>query len=188
MDRALKDWGWPVGALALIDEIGLDVAQHAGNVLCDRLGTRFEQPGVFQRMLGEGRLGRKAGQGFYAYDPKGKKKADAGVYSLLDWQPGRISSRDIADRCWLRMLGEVTRCIEDGIISNPTDVDIGVVLGTRVSTLPRRDSPGSGSNGPRYRRRSHGMPSGPPWTSIFTARAPQGKGVRGAALPFDLIS
>jgi 3-hydroxyacyl-CoA dehydrogenase/enoyl-CoA hydratase/3-hydroxybutyryl-CoA epimerase len=139
IDRAMTRWGWPVGPFTLLDEVGLDVGRHAGEVMHSALGERLEPPAAFQRMIDDGRLGRKAKRGFYLYEEesgKGKKGArgatrevDPAVYRLLDWKPAEIPDEEIVERCWLQMLNETARCMEEGIIADPADVDIGVIFG-----------------------------------------------------------
>jgi 3-hydroxyacyl-CoA dehydrogenase / enoyl-CoA hydratase / 3-hydroxybutyryl-CoA epimerase len=133
VDRAMTRWGWPVGPFALLDEVGLDVARHAGDVVRTALGDRLNAPPIFERMIGDKRFGRKSKRGFYLYEEeakKGKEKpVDPAVYGLLDWQPHPIPDPEIVDRCWLQMLNETARCMEEGIITNPADVDIGVIFG-----------------------------------------------------------
>ena len=51
------------------------------------------------------------------------------VYRLLDWSPGQVPDEEIVERCWLQMLNETARCIEEGVIREPVDVDVGVVFG-----------------------------------------------------------
>ena len=59
---------WPIGPLALIDLIGIDVHVHVSEVLWDAYReARFAPPPRLQRMLDAGHLGRKAGRGFYEY-------------------------------------------------------------------------------------------------------------------------
>ena len=128
VDSALKSWGWPVGALTLLDEVGLDVAHHAGSVLRAHLGERLDPPQAFAELIADGRLGRKAGRGFYRYEGK-EKEPDPGVYELLDWRPAALPAGEIAERCWLQMLNEVARTMEEGVITDPDAVDIGVVFG-----------------------------------------------------------
>jgi 3-hydroxyacyl-CoA dehydrogenase / enoyl-CoA hydratase / 3-hydroxybutyryl-CoA epimerase len=136
VDTAMTGWGWPVGPFALMDEVGLDVGAHVGEVMREALGERVAPPPVFQRMIDDRRLGRKAKRGFYLYiekDAKGKgkagKKVDPAVYPLLGWHPSPISDEEIVERCWLQMLNETARCMEEGVITNPADVDIGVIFG-----------------------------------------------------------
>jgi 3-hydroxyacyl-CoA dehydrogenase/enoyl-CoA hydratase/3-hydroxybutyryl-CoA epimerase len=128
IDRALTGWGWPVGAMALLDEVGLDVAQHAAETLVESLGERLSPPEAFARLIEDGRKGRKSGRGFYRYDGNGKR-VDEEVYRLLDWQPRVLDGEEIAERCWLQMLNEAARCMEEGIVERPNDVDLGVIFG-----------------------------------------------------------
>lgn len=139
VDTAMTRWGWPVGPFALMDEVGLDVGAHVGEVMREALGERVTPPPVFQKMIDDHRLGRKAKRGFYLYEEKeakgakGKtkasKKVDPSVYPLLGWHESPITDEEIVERCWLQMLNETARCMEEGIITNPADVDIGVIFG-----------------------------------------------------------
>jgi 3-hydroxyacyl-CoA dehydrogenase/enoyl-CoA hydratase/3-hydroxybutyryl-CoA epimerase len=129
VDRALVGWGWPVGALTLLDEVGIDVGYHAGRVMLAHFGERLEVPAAFQRLIDAGRSGRKSGRGFYCYEGAEKAGPDEEVYRLLDWEPGQVPAAEIAERCWLQMLNEVARTLEDGIVENPADVDVGVIFG-----------------------------------------------------------
>jgi len=128
IDRAMTRWGWPVGPMALLDEVGLDIAHHAGSVMREHFGERFDAPPVFTRMIEDGRKGRKGGRGFYTYGA-GEKKVDPTVYRLLDWEPAEVADEEIVERCWLQMLNETALAIEDGVIENPVDIDIGVIFG-----------------------------------------------------------
>jgi 3-hydroxyacyl-CoA dehydrogenase / enoyl-CoA hydratase / 3-hydroxybutyryl-CoA epimerase len=134
VDRAMTRWGWPVGPFALLDEVGLDVAAHVGEVMRDALGDRVAPPPVFQRMMDDKRFGRKARRGFYLYEEEGEgkgggKTVDDAVYRLIGWRETPVSEPEIVERCWLQMLNETARCMEEGIITNPADVDLGVIFG-----------------------------------------------------------
>jgi 3-hydroxyacyl-CoA dehydrogenase/enoyl-CoA hydratase/3-hydroxybutyryl-CoA epimerase len=131
LDRALERWGFPVGPMKLMDEVGLDIAHHAGREMVARKGLRLAPPPVFQSLLDDGRTGRKGGRGFYLYgEGKGRSGGvDESVYPLLGWEHRPLPEVEIAERCWLQMLNETARSIEDGVISDPDDIDIGVVFG-----------------------------------------------------------
>jgi len=138
IDKALTKWGFPVGPIALMDEVGIDIGAHVTKVLTEYFGDRITPPPAFERLIEDGRKGRKGGKGFYVYDQaggkgkgtgKGSKKVDETVYPLLDWQEKPIEDQEIVERCWMQMLNEVAYCMEEGIISNPVDVDLGVIFG-----------------------------------------------------------
>ncbi len=132
VDEAMVRWGWPVGPFALLDEVGLDVARHVSGIVVEALGERLQPPPVFRRLTDEGRLGRKSGRGFYLYG-EGEKHPDGAVYQLVEALGGggrdRLTDAEITERCFLQMLNETARCMEEGIIDDPADVDIGVIFG-----------------------------------------------------------
>ncbi len=128
VDKALTRWGWPVGALTLLDEVGIDIAAHAGSVMRAHLGERFDSPPAMERLIADKRFGRKAGRGFYRYDQP-KKVVDETIYQLVGWAPHPIPAEEIAERCFLAMLNEIAFTIMDGVIENPKDIDIGVIFG-----------------------------------------------------------
>ncbi|MGL4206368.1 MAG: fatty acid oxidation complex subunit alpha FadJ [Aeromonadaceae bacterium] len=130
IDEALLRQGFPVGPLALLDEIGLDVAGKIAPLLAEAHGVRFEPPNVLTLMLADGRKGRKSGRGFYTYPASGKKQADGKVYDLLRVLPlKRLGHTVIAERCLLLMLNEAVRALDEGVIASPRDGDLGAVLG-----------------------------------------------------------
>ncbi len=128
IDRVLTGWGWPVGPIALLDEVGLDIANHAGQVISEYAGDRADTSPIFQKMIDSERLGRKSKRGFYDYRQT-PKKVDASMYETIGWEPAEIDNLEIIERTWMQMLNETARCIEDGIIENPYDIDIGVIFG-----------------------------------------------------------
>ncbi|EHZ2549350.1 fatty acid oxidation complex subunit alpha FadJ [Vibrio vulnificus] len=129
IDTALLDFGFPVGPITLLDEVGVDIGAKIMPILVAELGARFKGPDVFDVLLNDGRKGRKSGKGFYTYKGK-KKEVDKSVYKLLKLTPeSKLSDKDIALRCVLPMLNEAVRCLDDGIIRSPRDGDIGAIFG-----------------------------------------------------------
>ncbi|CAH1533448.1 3-hydroxyacyl-CoA dehydrogenase FadJ [Vibrio rotiferianus] len=129
LDGALLDFGFPVGPITLLDEVGVDIGAKIMPILFNELGERFKGPDVFDTLLNDGRKGRKSGKGFYTYKGK-KKEVDKSVYKLLNLTPeSKLSDSDIALRCVLPMLNEAVRCLDDGIIRSPRDGDIGAIFG-----------------------------------------------------------
>lgn len=129
LDNALLDFGFPVGPITLLDEVGVDIGAKIMPILVRELGDRFQGPDVFDTLLNDGRKGRKSGKGFYTY--KGKnKEVDKSVYKLLGLSPeSKMAQKDMALRCVLPMLNEAVRCLDEGIIRSPRDGDIGAIFG-----------------------------------------------------------
>jgi len=132
IDKALVNFGFPVGPMQLLDEVGIDVGAKIGPILQADLGDRFAAPSAFSKLLDDGRLGKKANKGFYLYGEQAKKgkQVDESIYSLLNLKPvGSLSSEEIAKRCTYMMLNEAARCVDEGIVRNARDGDIGAIFG-----------------------------------------------------------
>jgi len=142
IDKALVEFGFPVGPITLVDEVGIDVAGKAGNIIADAFGERMRPSTSLQHVLSAGRYGRKNKKGFYKYDEKGKKDGvDETVYDLI---PNAAARRDypadeIRERTVMAMLNEAARALEDGIVRTPRDGDIGAVFG--IGFPPFRGGP-----------------------------------------------
>ena len=142
IDKALVAFGFPVGPITLIDEVGIDIAAKSGNIVADAFGERMAPSQSLQRVVAAGRLGRKGKQGFYVYDAKGKKGGvDPTIYDLLPTGTTRVEVpvEEIQRRCVLAMVNEAARCLEDGILRSPRDGDVGAVFG--IGFPPFRGGP-----------------------------------------------
>ncbi|MEQ1974934.1 fatty acid oxidation complex subunit alpha FadJ [Xenorhabdus sp. SGI240] len=131
IDNALLNFGFPIGPINLLDEVGIDVGTKIIPVLVEELGSRFAAPEILAAILQDDRKGRKNGRGFYLYTSRKKsKEVDASIYSLLKIKPAiKMLPADIAQRCVMLMLNEAVRCLDEGIIRSPRDGDIGAVFG-----------------------------------------------------------
>jgi 3-hydroxyacyl-CoA dehydrogenase/enoyl-CoA hydratase/3-hydroxybutyryl-CoA epimerase len=130
VDRALVSFGFPVGPLALLDEVGIDVGAKVSHVLHQAFGERLAPPESMARVIEDGRQGRKNGRGFYTYG-KGQKRADASVYALLPGGAARrpVDPAEVRDRCVFAFLNEAVLCLQDGVLRSPRDGDVGAVFG-----------------------------------------------------------
>ena len=129
IDEALVEFGFPVGPMTLLDEVGIDIGSKIAPILEKELGERFKAPDAFSRLIDAGRLGRKSGRGFFVYDKK-DKKVDESVYELLGVSKNpRLNKEEIAERCVAQMLNEAARCLDEGIIASARDGDIGAIFG-----------------------------------------------------------
>jgi 3-hydroxyacyl-CoA dehydrogenase/enoyl-CoA hydratase/3-hydroxybutyryl-CoA epimerase len=130
VDRALVDFGFPVGPVTLLDEVGIDVGQKVAKILHHAFGDRMRLPEALDQVVASGRYGRKNRKGFYTYGGK-KKEVDASVYDVL---PGgrtrkRIAKEKIQERVVLQMVNEAIRCLGEGILRSARDGDVGAVFG-----------------------------------------------------------
>jgi 3-hydroxyacyl-CoA dehydrogenase/enoyl-CoA hydratase/3-hydroxybutyryl-CoA epimerase len=130
LDRALVEFGFPVGPITLLDEVGIDVAQKVGPIMEAAFGKRMAAPRALEKVVAEGRLGRKNKKGFYTYEGK-KKEVDVSVYELLPHGKNRkqLDAREMAERCALQMVNEAVRCLEEGILRGARDGDVGAIFG-----------------------------------------------------------
>src|SRR5436190_910925 len=149
IDRALVEWGMPMGPLRLIDEIGVDITIDIGNTLEKAYGQRDHVPTVLLWLRDQQLLGRKTGAGFYKYEGRSQTPND----SLVQWRrgvvaggadPGRpaVSPRpepgssppatdvDLPHRLIFLMVNEAARCVEERVVDSPEDADYGMILGT----------------------------------------------------------
>ena len=134
IDNALVKFGFPVGPIQLLDEVGIDVGTKIIPVLERAYGPRFSAPNdAVSAILKDDRKGRKNGRGFYLYPAKGrksKKQPDPAIYALVGVKPAsRLSEAQIAERCVMMMLNEAARCLDEGVVRSPRDGDIGGVFG-----------------------------------------------------------
>jgi len=135
IDHAAERFGMPMGPIALEDFVGLDTSGFAGRVLAAAYPGRAEAPPVLAAVVERGRLGQKSGAGFRRFTGrKGRPENDPELDAIL--APLRAAAprpaggpADLVDRLFLPMLLEATRALEEGIVRDPADVDMGLVLG-----------------------------------------------------------
>ena len=143
IDETLLNFGFPVGPFALLDEVGLDVTAKVAPILHDAFGDRMKPVAEAQKMLDDGRYGKKSQKGFYKYGgkkKKGGKEVDDSVYTLLGVDPSnQASTDDIIDRTVLLMVNEAARCSDEGVIRTLRDGDIGAIFG--IGFPPFRGGP-----------------------------------------------
>lgn len=144
IDKALTQFGFPVGPMTLLDEVGIDVGTKVASILFDAFGERFTPPAAMAQLTADDRKGKKNQKGFYLYGKaaapslidkltfkKKSKQVDESVYGVLGVSPNsKMSGSDIAQRCVVQLLNEAARCLDDGIIRSPRDGDIGMIFGT----------------------------------------------------------
>lgn len=134
IDKAATTFGMPVGPIALHDMVGLDTSFFAGKVLAAAYPDRATMPALLKDLVKAGRLGKKTGAGFRTHGGKSSKPAaDPAFAPILEahrtGSESTLNAAEITDRLFLPMLLEATRVLEEGIVREPADVDMGLILG-----------------------------------------------------------
>jgi 3-hydroxyacyl-CoA dehydrogenase/enoyl-CoA hydratase/3-hydroxybutyryl-CoA epimerase len=135
IENAAKMAGMPVGPLALNDEVGIDLSWRILQAAKADLGANAVNPGqekLIEAMVAkEGRFGRKNGKGFYDYPANGPKSLWPGLAKIVGKRldPDAISAKDLKDRFLFTVALEAARCMEEGIVTDPREADVGSILG-----------------------------------------------------------
>jgi 3-hydroxyacyl-CoA dehydrogenase/enoyl-CoA hydratase/3-hydroxybutyryl-CoA epimerase len=148
LEEAMLDFGMPMGPLRLIDEIGLDVTMHIAQTLRASFGERVSVPAALVAMVEAGLLGRKAGAGFFLHGKRAESNPAAASH-VRSREAAAFPREFLQQRLVLGMVNESARCLADGVVNDPADIDFAMVCGTgfapfRGGPLRHADSMGVG--------------------------------------------
>ncbi|MBI5511851.1 MAG: fatty acid oxidation complex subunit alpha FadJ [Deltaproteobacteria bacterium] len=131
IDEALMDWGFPVGPIVLLDEVGIDVGAKVAKIMHEAFGARMTPPAAMETLIKDQRYGRKNSRGFYLYENGKKAGVDTSVYAVIGHSRSKtpLAKKDIQRRIGLQMVNEAARCLEEGILRSPRDGDVGAIFG-----------------------------------------------------------
>ncbi|MCK5713104.1 MAG: 3-hydroxyacyl-CoA dehydrogenase, partial [Hyphomicrobiaceae bacterium] len=150
VDKAVFDFGMPMGPFTLSDEVGLDVGIKVLYTLEESLGGRFAPVESFKRIFEAGLLGKKTKKGFYTYSGKESDPNEAIGPLLGDDATAPFLDEDYRKRMIYLMINEAARCLEDSVVDDPGAIDVGMIFGTgfppfRGGLLRYADSVGIGN-------------------------------------------
>ena len=133
IENAAKQLGMPLGPLQLVDETSIDLGVRIAKATKAAMGDAYPPSpadDVLFLLEGKGRLGRKAGAGFYAYDEKGKR---TGLWPGLrdHWPPlpGQPPLTEVQHRLAMIQTLEAVRALEEGVLTDIREGDVGAILG-----------------------------------------------------------
>ncbi len=133
IDAALHEWGWPMGPMRLIDEVGVDVTDFIFGEMEHYFPGRFARTTICSRLLAAGLKGRKNGasSGFYAYAGRSEtlNPAVAAFAPSARTDGGAVEAQAIVDRLLGVMIAEAQRCLDEGVIKSSDDVDFALLAG-----------------------------------------------------------
>lgn len=173
IDQAAVAFGMPMGPITLSDLVGLDTCLYAGRVVNTAFSDRARPSGILEELVKQGRLGQKSGTGFYSYAKGSRGADDPALLPLLQSfrkDPRSLTQEEITERLFLPMVVEASLVLTEGIVRDPVDVDMGLILGIGFPTfrgglLRWADTLGLGkvlsmlqkyqSLGPRYQPTEH---------------------------------
>ncbi len=130
LDSIMKKFGYPVGPMALLDEVGMDVGAHVGETMAPLFNARGGKSSTkAKELMDAGYLGRKNKRGLYTYESK-KKQVNSTIYSHFGGTQRKDPDAEYAQlRMALMMVNEAAYCLQEGILASPTDGDLGAILG-----------------------------------------------------------
>jgi 3-hydroxyacyl-CoA dehydrogenase/enoyl-CoA hydratase/3-hydroxybutyryl-CoA epimerase len=131
IDAAMVDFGMPMGPMALLDEVGIDVAAKVAGILRDRFAGRIQQSRVVETLYADHRLGKKGGKGLYLYENGKRKDPDPAVYKLLGVAaPHPVNAKEAVDRMVFSMINEAAMILDEKIVGSAAELDLAMIMGT----------------------------------------------------------
>ena len=130
IDRAMREWGWPMGPMRLIDEVGVDVTDFIYGEMKHYFPDRFSGTTICSRLLATGRRGRKNGEstGFYTY-PEGREALNPALAEFAPKKTVILDAQVIADRLNGVMIEETKRVLAEGVLKTPDEADLALLMG-----------------------------------------------------------
>lgn len=167
IDEAMVRFGMPLGPLALLDEVGLDVAGKVAQVVSEAFGDRIPPSKLVPKLLADNRLGKKNARGVYRWEDGKSTEPDPEIYRLFGIQnPRPGNAAEMVDRMVLGMVNEAAMLLDEKVASSAADVDLAMILGTGfppfrggllryadslgVASLAKRLEQQAAKHGPRF--------------------------------------
>lgn len=131
IDQDMVAFGMPVGPLALLDAVGLDISFEVARILYRSYGPRMMPAPLLEAMLKAGRLGVKSGHGFYDYVDGAEGGHDRELERLLQVfksNADHATARWSRSRLLLAMTNEAVIALQEGVAS-AADIDLAMMAG-----------------------------------------------------------
>jgi 3-hydroxyacyl-CoA dehydrogenase/enoyl-CoA hydratase/3-hydroxybutyryl-CoA epimerase len=131
IDKAMVDFGMPMGPMALLDEVGIDVAAKVAKILGAAFGDRMEPSHVVDTLYADGRFGKKNGKGLYLYEAGKRKDPDPSVYKLLNIKSMHpADAQAVVERMIFAMVNEAAMILDEKIVASAAELDLAMIMGT----------------------------------------------------------
>ncbi|MHB0972167.1 MAG: 3-hydroxyacyl-CoA dehydrogenase NAD-binding domain-containing protein [Thermoanaerobaculia bacterium] len=132
IDKAMVDFGMPMGPLELLDEVGIDIAAKAAHILVEAFGERMQPSASIEKLLADNRFGKKNGRGVYVWKDGKRTGPDPTIYPLvgLGKPKGPGNGKAMAERMVLAMINEASRILDERIVGSAAELDLAMIFGT----------------------------------------------------------
>jgi len=140
IDRAVVDFGMPMGPFTLMDMLGIDVCGDVGLYLYSEYGERMRPAGLFHKLLAAGRLGEKTGAGFYGYGGESDEPVKAMIAEMQRTGEARAGTPFSVERLMYPLINEAALCLQERI-AGLADIDMAMVAGTGMTWRGERMGP-----------------------------------------------
>ncbi|PKA63465.1 Peroxisomal fatty acid beta-oxidation multifunctional protein [Apostasia shenzhenica] len=140
IDRAIKNFGMPIGPFQLADLAGYGVASAASKAFASTFKGRTVETNLLNMMIQSGRNGKANGKGYYLYKRGSKPKPDPSLQTMIEesrrlanlmpnGKPISISDHEIVEMIFFPVVNEACRVVDEGIVIRTSDIDIATILG-----------------------------------------------------------
>ncbi len=138
IDEAMTSFGWPMGPFTLMDMLGLDVIYHTGVYMAREYGG--QNPALFKLLFDGGRLGEKAGAGFYGYGDQTDEPVQAMIKQLQDEGKAQKGTKFSWQRLMMPVINEAVLCVMENI-APPDKIDMAAIAGIGMKYGDERMGP-----------------------------------------------
>jgi 3-hydroxyacyl-CoA dehydrogenase len=137
IDRAMREFGYPMGPYQVVDLAGGDIGWAARKRRAPTRDARMRYVEIADRLCERGWFGQKTGRGFYRYEPGARTASpDPEVEAIIDAErqrhgivPRHFDDEEIVRRLMTAVINEAANIVREGIALRPLDVDVALVHG-----------------------------------------------------------
>ena len=128
IDGAMREWGWPMGPMRLIDEVGVDVSDFIYGEMKHYFPDRFDGTTICARLLAAGLKGRKNGAGFYTY-ADGKETLNPALAQFSPGAAAAMGAPAIQSRLNGVLIDETRRVLAESVVKTAGEANLALLLG-----------------------------------------------------------
>ncbi|KAL8136983.1 hypothetical protein V2J09_002984 [Rumex salicifolius] len=140
IDKAITEFGMPIGPIQLQDVVGYRVNMAAGKEMATAYSDRTFRSPLLQLLIDSGRDGKNNGKGYYLYEKNSKPKPDLSIMPIVEesrritnimpsGKPISVSDEEIVEMVFFPVVNEACRVMDEGVVVRSSDLDVATILG-----------------------------------------------------------